>query len=484
MKNYILKSLFYSACLALCMTACYEDLGNYDYTDINELEVDTFRTSYELVQFDTLKISPLITESLKKGEQMAYEWEVDHKVVSNDKDLAYQVDFVKSEVPIRFKVTNQNTGVSYFQYSELNATSFFSSGISLLHEINNNYACAFIRMAPDNPGIVIDSMFIRKGFEMGHAFSVHSSFYKDNLGTGYYMLCDTADNGDRRVTMFDVHVSQINQIKKKFVPTNIVEYDDGFQIITGFGGGHNQIHTRQDDAIFGNITYPKDVASAVCAIKMPHPFNPSFSLSGLIYMQRNSASNVIKYGRPWTTMMYPGMGAKIIKSVTSDMVACMNVNNNYQYLLVHDHSDGSGSLIKVQTSFMGGVAKFGEVVIPSGVFNSESKYQISGGRGCFFYTNGNTLFKANCEGDFSTTELFAVGAGSEISCIYATSSEDVLYVCAYDPSVSGTYKGSLYVISQEDGAVLDQYEHKTGRVIDMDFKKYSLEQSPIYRIKN
>jgi len=484
MKKYIFKSLILSGVVALFLTGCYEDLGNYDYEDINELEVDTFRTSYELVQFDTLKISPLISESLKKGEQMAYEWEVNHNVVSNDKNLAYQVDFVKSEVPIRFKVTNQSTGVSYFQYSELNATSFFSSGISLLHEINNKYACAFIRMAPDNPGTVIDSMFIRNGFDMGHAFSVHSSFYKDNLGTGYYMLCDTAMNGERRVTMFDVHVSQINQIKKKFVPTNIVEYDNSFQIVTGFGGGRNQIHTRQNDAIFGNITHPKDVSSAVCPVKMPHPFNPAFSLSGLVYLQKGPASNVIKYGRPWTTMMYPGMGSRIIKSTTTDMVDCMDVNNKHQFLLVHDSSDGSGSLIKVKTSFMGGIAKLGEVAVPAGSFNGDSKYQISSSQGCFFYSNGQALFKANCEGDFSTTELFTADAGNEISCIYATASEDVLYVCVYDPSASGTYKGSLYVISQEDGAVLDQYEHKTGRVIDMDFKKYSLEQSPVYRIKN
>lgn len=483
MKNTIVKTLCISGILTLFFTSCYEDLGNYNYSEINEIEVDTFRLAYEVVQFDTLTIKPIISETLH-ADVMTYEWEVDKKVVSHEKDLAYRVEFVKSEVPIRFKVTNESTGVSYFQYSQLNSTGYFSSGLSLLHEVNGHYSSAFIRMAPDNPGLVVDSMFIRNGFDMGHAFSVHSTFYKDNLGTGYFMVCDTALNGERRITMFDVEMSQINQIKRKFVVQKIIEYDARFQLILGYGGGINHIHTRQDDAIYGNISYPYDVSSFVCPIKLPHPFNPANSLSALVYMEKGSGLNTIKFGRPWTTSIYPGFGAMIFTPSTTQLVAGVEVDNTFQYLLVADQANGSGTVYRTKVSLFGGVMVQSQIDVPEGTFLHNSKYHVSGKRGCFFYTNGNSLFKAKCDDEMNATEFFTAKPGADISCVYGTDSEDVLYVSVYDPSAGETYKGSLYVISQEDGSVVDQYENKTGRVIDMDYKKYSKEQVAYYHSMN
>ena len=55
-KTNILYVLF----IAWLLPACYEDLGNYDYREINELEVDSIRPLYNVDIDDSLRIYPIL----------------------------------------------------------------------------------------------------------------------------------------------------------------------------------------------------------------------------------------------------------------------------------------------------------------------------------------------------------------------------------------------------------------------------------------
>ena len=50
------------AFMAVCMSACYDDKGNYDYTDLAEVRIDTVGTgmlsSYSIQRYDELSLSP------------------------------------------------------------------------------------------------------------------------------------------------------------------------------------------------------------------------------------------------------------------------------------------------------------------------------------------------------------------------------------------------------------------------------------------
>lgn len=61
-------------CLALTLISCYEDLGNYDYQELETITVEGIEETYTLnTRIDTLKISPIIEASAVDAE-MEYFW--------------------------------------------------------------------------------------------------------------------------------------------------------------------------------------------------------------------------------------------------------------------------------------------------------------------------------------------------------------------------------------------------------------------------
>src|SRR5688572_13254740 len=64
------------ACLLLA-TACYKDLGNYDYVPPEEPVVTGLEdTIYTAFIGDTLVIKPDVKHSLKGTEELSYQWKI------------------------------------------------------------------------------------------------------------------------------------------------------------------------------------------------------------------------------------------------------------------------------------------------------------------------------------------------------------------------------------------------------------------------
>lgn len=66
---------------------CYDDKGNYAYSDINEITIDTVgrQTEFEVFQFDSLRVEPVIRFALEKvaDEDMDYQWTIFNNIYSN-----------------------------------------------------------------------------------------------------------------------------------------------------------------------------------------------------------------------------------------------------------------------------------------------------------------------------------------------------------------------------------------------------------------
>ena len=77
-----MKKIFFAATMALALTcvSCYDDKGNYDYTDLEVVEVekpgDNILEKYIISRFDTLTIDPKVTYQGKQvvGDEAAVEF--------------------------------------------------------------------------------------------------------------------------------------------------------------------------------------------------------------------------------------------------------------------------------------------------------------------------------------------------------------------------------------------------------------------------
>ncbi len=77
-------------------TSCFDDKGNYDYWEINEVTISGgMDTTYQVIAYaDTLRLNPQITSSLEKHDSdYEYEW----KLIPNGIDISEVtegVDFI------------------------------------------------------------------------------------------------------------------------------------------------------------------------------------------------------------------------------------------------------------------------------------------------------------------------------------------------------------------------------------------------------
>ncbi len=146
-RIYFILSVF-----AFLFCSCYDDEGNYDYRDINEVKISGFPES-EVIKFkdaDTLKIEPLVEGTLAGNGEADYEytWTAvlqkgigeDTKAVEigKEKNLNYFVELPIGKYFIYLNVLDRATNVTWRQKFDLNVSIATSTGwIVLCDEAGN-----------------------------------------------------------------------------------------------------------------------------------------------------------------------------------------------------------------------------------------------------------------------------------------------------------------------------------------------------------
>ncbi|WP_200976056.1 PKD-like family lipoprotein [Echinicola sp. 20G] len=122
------KIIIYICLLALpvLMTSCYEDLGNYEYTDINEIGIKGIDSSYVAYQGRIFQIQPELSFTLDQAgdpEHYEYEWVLHRvgglvgdkeKILGYEKDLNVDLTVPPGEYDAHYRVLDKETGVEFF----------------------------------------------------------------------------------------------------------------------------------------------------------------------------------------------------------------------------------------------------------------------------------------------------------------------------------------------------------------------------------
>ena len=62
---------------SLLLSSCYDDMGNYDYHEFNEVTINKkgFDTIYQVTSFvDTIRINPILDYKLSENKNLKFEW--------------------------------------------------------------------------------------------------------------------------------------------------------------------------------------------------------------------------------------------------------------------------------------------------------------------------------------------------------------------------------------------------------------------------
>ena len=143
----------------LCVVSCYDDKGNYDYHDINEVTFGDVKTTYNvLLNIDTLKIDALVEMSSgdkTDASRFHYAWIISPINTSNQKDtistervLNYFISLVPNTYDLYLKIWDKKTDVHWKKKLTVIVGTPYSRGLMLAGEDKNgNVDLQMISMA-------------------------------------------------------------------------------------------------------------------------------------------------------------------------------------------------------------------------------------------------------------------------------------------------------------------------------------------------
>ena len=126
---------------------CYDDKGNYAYSEINEITIDTVgrQTEFEVFQFDILRVEPVIRFALEEvaDEDMDYQWTIFNNIYNNttseiigrERNLQAVIQQPSSatEYLLILQAKNKRSGVATQMTYTVRVSSQVVSGIVVLH---------------------------------------------------------------------------------------------------------------------------------------------------------------------------------------------------------------------------------------------------------------------------------------------------------------------------------------------------------------
>lgn len=144
MKRY--NSIIWSFLVALLMAACYDDKGNYDYTEIEGISVSNMERSYTRIALqDTLRISPDVRIA-HSDEPFSYLWTIRPKkaeretpadTIGTGQTLTWPVNIGQGTYEILLQIKDFRQ-VEKFCTAELNVITPFSRGFYVLKETGDH----------------------------------------------------------------------------------------------------------------------------------------------------------------------------------------------------------------------------------------------------------------------------------------------------------------------------------------------------------
>jgi hypothetical protein len=155
--------------VCLCMLACVKDGGNYDYVQVNNVNISGIDPQYTLNMLDTLRIETVLTGELNPLGEMdnyAFVWILAEghnnpnvfsypDTLSTEKDLDVVITQIPGNYRLAYKVKDLATDVEYYHAFNLEVLSEFQRGLLTLSEVNGDAVVSFISIT----GVVYPNVY-------------------------------------------------------------------------------------------------------------------------------------------------------------------------------------------------------------------------------------------------------------------------------------------------------------------------------------
>lgn len=189
---------YYMSVFCILLIACFEDKGNYDYTELNVPVIEGIHTQewYEkFANVDTLRINPKITCRLEESESnWEYEWllmpihagynkdsvviseQREGYVIGREKNLVYPVKGKAGQYAGFFLVKNKITGVTYKTDFYLKLRTAIGDGWMILCEEDGKARLDMISYRAEDTNFISRDIWHGSDFPLGKPYRLFYNF--------------------------------------------------------------------------------------------------------------------------------------------------------------------------------------------------------------------------------------------------------------------------------------------------------------------
>lgn len=124
--------LYMAALMPLAFASCLNDEGNYDYTELQTVEISGLPDQVRCVLLEDQNIVPQVKTAIPES-QLEFIWRVGADTLCLTKALNYKFTEVPiGSDPLTFEVRDTKTNVRYAKYIDLTVVSPFTTGYAIL----------------------------------------------------------------------------------------------------------------------------------------------------------------------------------------------------------------------------------------------------------------------------------------------------------------------------------------------------------------
>lgn len=142
--------------ISLFLTSCYEDKGNYDYNEVNELSFDGFEENYSVFSYENLNITPTINATLdteQNEDRYSYRWVAstfsDATELATTRNLDITVDLLPGNYRVYYFVKDKVTDIEWQDHFNLQVSNGIYEGWMVLNAVNNGSRLDMISLLED-----------------------------------------------------------------------------------------------------------------------------------------------------------------------------------------------------------------------------------------------------------------------------------------------------------------------------------------------
>lgn len=139
--------------ISILGVSCYDDKGNYNYVDVNQMKIDDSKRKYDIVIGETFDITPTISFVNGEGntERLLYKWYLGSDNYTQDDwntlNFRWTPDKMMDNETLRLEVTDPVTGIQSFLQIRLTVLSKYETrGVLILSEENGKTVYSFIQI--------------------------------------------------------------------------------------------------------------------------------------------------------------------------------------------------------------------------------------------------------------------------------------------------------------------------------------------------